>query len=460
MTKGTKKAVSAVMTLVMVLAAFNLYADDAFALGTKVKLKKANQPKATITQGSRITVKGKIVSNKKMKRVEIGIVKASTNKWTKYKYDKKINKKAFNIRKAARKLKFNKLAPGEYRYRIYVHTSSGVRVVLNRKFVVKKKAVKKTAKKKTTKKKTTKSVPVAKPAITVPISLPVTVSGTSTGMTNSGDKAVLRSYNYPKTLNNGAVYNVKGKITCTTEIKRVEIGIVVTATNKWSEYKYENKYVNATTFDVSQAAPVLRFDKLPAGKFTYRIYAHTESGVAIVLNQPFEVKSTGKANGAIKWATKIANNDQYTYGKGYGGYFTCPICAKKTEKKKHTKFTCMPFLAAAYAHGTGDKSLMNGGRHIMNLHNGNFKGTLGEAWFKVGLCKDLTIDELLPGDVVIKYSASNESGHAWMYGGGDKIIEAVPAGIRVLNTGAAAKLRRYGTSEGSTSKNYVMRYRK
>ena len=73
------------------------------------------------------------------------------------------------------------------------------------------------------------------------------------------------------------------------------------------------------------------------------------------------------------------------------------------------------------------------------------------------------LEDLEPGDVIIKWSDHNNSGHAWMYAGGDQIVEAVPAKSYAnqiaVKSGAAAKLRRYGRSEGTPSKNYVMRYR-
>lgn len=155
-------------------------------------------------------------------------------------------------------------------------------------------------------------------------------------------------------------------------------------------------------------------------------------------------------SGALAWARKIAADDSYTYGHGS---FNCCIC----HKMKIRKFTCMPFVAAAYAHGGKDPIMMGNGRHVINLHDGNFQGDLGKIWRKVGLCKDLTIKDLQPGDVVIKWSDDNAHGHAWMYGGGDEIIEATSGeGIHVIN-GAAKRLKSYGTSS-KRGKNYVMRY--
>ena len=73
------------MTLAMAFGAINLQAVGSYAAG--VGLKSANKP-TTITQGKKYTIKGKIVSDEKMNRVEVGIVSAKDlNKWTKYKYE-------------------------------------------------------------------------------------------------------------------------------------------------------------------------------------------------------------------------------------------------------------------------------------------------------------------------------------------------------------------------------------
>lgn len=436
MSKSRRKAVSILMTLVLTVTALGITTGESYAASTKIRLKGANLPTAILV-GKQFKVKGKIVSNKSMKRVEIGIVNAANNNWV-YKYSKKkLNTKKFNIKNARKKLKFKKLPPGEYRYRIYVQIKKKTWLVLNQPFTV------------------VSPAPVSAPGVT---STPGTSSGTQSAGTTNPDPVELSGVNYPTQYNIGTAFNTRGTVSCSNTIRRIEAGIVVTATNKWSEYKYDAA-VNANSFDLRNVDSVLKFSKLPGGDYTYRIYVHTDNGVTVALNRKFKVNPSTKPYGAINWAVAIANNNGFTYGKGYGGFFTCCICAGKYSKPEDAKFTCMPFLAAAYAHGTGDSSLMNNGRHVMNLNDDNFKGTLGNAWFKVGLCRDLDIKDLQPGDVIIKWCPKNENGHAWMYGGGDSIVEAVPADIRVLTKGAAKKLKSYGTSEGTPSKNYVMRYR-
>ena len=159
-----------------------------------------------------------------------------------------------------------------------------------------------------------------------------------------------------------------------------------------------------------------------------------------------------RAQMAVDWAVALAADDRYGYGQGTP---KCNICGLMPKKQ----FTCMPFVAASYAHGAEDPIMMDHGKHIVHLNNANFSGDLGQVWEKVGLCKNLTIDDLRPGDIVIKWSDHDNSGHAWMYVGGDLIVEATPAGSYAdqiaVKGGAAARLRSYG----SGSKNYVMRYR-
>lgn len=209
------------------------------------------------------------------------------------------------------------------------------------------------------------------------------------------------------------------------------------------------------------------------GDYEFIGWASTETGAPVYSNTE-EVKDIAdvdqtvdlyavwhgeRAQKAVDWAIQLAADDSFGYGRGSS---ECCICHNLVKK-----YTCMPFIAASYAHGIGDLSLLSKGRsgwHYIHLNDRNFTdGKLNGVWEKVGLCRDLTIDDLRPGDVLIKWSANDSTGHAWMYAGDDKIVEAVPAknfaDQIALKNGAAAKLRRYGSSEGTPSKNYVMRYK-
>lgn len=173
---------------------------------------------------------------------------------------------------------------------------------------------------------------------------------------------------------------------------------------------------------------------------------------------------------AVDWGIKIAADNSYTYGQGT---FYCNVCGKTPKKQ----WTCMPFVGACYAHGAKDPVMLAGGRHVVHTHDGNFSGELGKLWTKVGLCKDLTVDDLEVGDVLIWWSSSNggsdnDPGHACIYAGDDRILESTSAGssadqIHLTGSGVASKrLRSYGsdnsrdpeTGEKKKYLNYVMRY--
>lgn len=158
-----------------------------------------------------------------------------------------------------------------------------------------------------------------------------------------------------------------------------------------------------------------------------------------------------RAQKAIDWAIDLADNNAFTYGQGT---FRCYFCGTAPKKM----YTCMPYLAAAYAHGAEDPIMLSGGKHVINLHDGNFKGELGTIWEKIGLCSDVAFEDLRPGDVIIKYSSDNGHGHSWMYIGGDNYIDATPKSNSnddiAVRGGAASYFRSY-----KSGRNFVMRYR-
>ncbi|MBR0308427.1 MAG: InlB B-repeat-containing protein [Mogibacterium sp.] len=167
---------------------------------------------------------------------------------------------------------------------------------------------------------------------------------------------------------------------------------------------------------------------------------------------------------AVAWAIDIANDNSFTYGdkpaaNAIGCYF-CGTNQKNKPKGYEKTYVCLTFVAAAYAHGAEDPEVYYACSHgKMPLYENDNNFSKFSCWTKIGKCKDLTIDDLEPGDVVIQWSAHNDnSGHVWMYAGGDNIVESHGGGFTAksiaLKSGAAARLRQYG----SNSKNYVMRY--
>ncbi|MBR2706523.1 MAG: hypothetical protein IKE74_04695 [Mogibacterium sp.] len=183
--------------------------------------------------------------------------------------------------------------------------------------------------------------------VTLCLLLPgVSVYGASANVKSSG-------LNAPKTIKQGEKFSVKGKITSDIRIKRVEIGVTTRGGGKWTAQKYDNRTLDTNSFDVSKAASKLKFNKLSAGTYFYRIYVHTsDKKVTTVLNRKFTVKSTAKAPYAkgcnypssipkgrayfIKGTVKSSKNmSQVTVGvvKRSSGKWT----AQKTTKKIYSK---------------------------------------------------------------------------------------------------------------------------
>ena len=446
-------AIMITLSMVLSLSVVDVHA----AGGGSIKLENYSKP-SRIEMGQGFGIWGKIKANKKIDKVEIGIVSKKTGKWV-MKYTKKnVNKKTFRIVRADKKLKFGTLKAGKYYYRINVKLKGKKKKrVLNKKFTVVDSSA--GSEKATADSGSDTDNEKASPAQTQ----------------TKPPEIKLSNFRSPASRNIGTAFIPKGIVTCSSKIKKVEVGIVFEPTNKWTEYKYK-KLVWSKSFDLSNTYPTLRFDKLAAGTYYYRMYVHTAEGVYVVFNKKFTVRPSNKPQMAVNWAIDIANDDSFTYGKkpianAIGCYF-CGTNGKKVKRAKKKKmknperyektYVCMTFVGAAYAHGAGDPEILDQcQRARMTLYetNDNFKQF--SCWMKIGSCKDLTINDLQPGDVIIKWSIFNDNnGHACMYIGGNDLVEASgggwgPNSIAVKEGVAAARL----ASLSGNSKNYVMRYR-
>lgn len=171
---------------------------------------------------------------------------------------------------------------------------------------------------------------------------------------------------------------------------------------------------------------------------------------------------------AVAWAIDIADDDSFAYGaKPAANAIGCYFCGTNCGPVKHNKpkgyektYVCLTFVAAAYAHGAEDPEVYyacSNGKMPLYENDNNFSRF--SCWTKVGQCRNLSIDDLEPGDVVIQWSDRNDnSGHTWMYAGNGQIVESTGGGWGAnsiaLKDGAAGRLASYGKS----GRNYVMRY--
>ena len=102
-------------------------------------------------------------------------------------------------------------------------------------------------------------------------------------------KIRLQEANHPTSIWKGHTFSVHGTIKSDLTMTRVEVGIVSGKTGTYV-YHYDNKKVNAKTFDIHKADEAMMFRKLPKGKYYYRIWAWDKNGAHRILNEPFTVK--------------------------------------------------------------------------------------------------------------------------------------------------------------------------
>lgn len=196
--------------------------------------------------------------------------------------------------------------------------------------------------------------------------------------------------------------------------------------------------------------------------------------------------------GAIKacnWAVSIAKDNRFAYGAGQrahrSGCYFCQTNVGPRKKKKEKKgephvvydskgnghtyertYCCNTFITAAYAHGAKDKIIYD------ICHKGSCCGMEAKDWtrspnFKsMGKAEKLEFGKLKAGDVIINLGNSGISGHAWMYLGADRYVEATSLGgadkswsVDAIKSkaGAKANYSRYKKKDKTTT---VVRYTK
>ena len=288
----------------------------------------------------------------------------------------------------------------------------------------------------------------------------------------------------------GKSYTIKGKIISNATIQRVDVGVKYKTeegkVGSWvgSKVHYKNTSVGAMTFDISGPADnSVKFGTLELGEYYYTINVKLIDGSVWKLrSQSFVVEkappepeivypkeTTKGAINAVKWATKIANDNSFAYGVGkrahHGGCYFCGTNvtgikkAKKGSKWEKT-YCCNPFIFAAYAHGAKDPAIKAA------CKKGKCGGMLTSDWTRygcfatVGKCKKVKFSKLLPGDVIISdKKVSGQYHHVIMYCGGDKYVEAGwegwGASTIAVRSGAKSNYKKHYQKYDSC---YVMRY--
>ncbi|MBP3223407.1 MAG: family 10 glycosylhydrolase [Actinomycetaceae bacterium] len=200
----------------------------------------------SLVKGSSFALTGTVTSSAIIKRIEVGIANNAGTAYVSKKYynNTSVNAKSFNISQV-KSVTFSDLPVGSYRYRIWVHTFDGAKAVIDAPFTV----------------------------------------------TQSSAVINIKNYTAPTTLAKGKGFVLKGTITSSLPIKRVEIGVVSKNTANWvSGVKYDNAKLNTYSFSIAQADNYIKFGKLAKGSYYYRIWVHTSDGKAkMILNKGFTV---------------------------------------------------------------------------------------------------------------------------------------------------------------------------
>lgn len=97
----------------------------------------------------------------------------------------------------------------------------------------------------------------------------------------------------PSTLKEGSFFNMKGTVRSNKEIKEIRCTLY-NSTGKKCLQRFVT-YPNAKTYDLRRADPYLQFDKLPVGKYYYRVLVINKVNYQKrVINKKFEVIGDGK----------------------------------------------------------------------------------------------------------------------------------------------------------------------
>lgn len=198
--------------------------------------------------------------------------------------------------------------------------------------------------------------------------------------------------------------------------------------------------------------------------------------------------------GAIKacnWAVSVSKDNRFSYGSGMRAHRCgCYFCGTNTGPKKKNKerkgephvvkdskgnghtyemtYCCNTFATAAYAHGAKDPTILK------LCRNCNCAGLYPEdGWLKkptlfevVGKASKVDFSKLKAGDVILNRGSKAIGGHAWIYLGADKFVEATSidgkdkawsADAIRTRSGAKRKYNNYVKKDTSTT---VVRYTK
>jgi hypothetical protein len=196
-----------------------------------------------MNQGASFRLKGTLKSKYLMTKIQVGFAQAGIGWTAGYPKVKKPNSKTFKIPTIDSSMKFGKLAAGIYYYRMKVWDQNGCSRVINKKFTVK-----------------------------------ALSRFTLTGVSRP-----------PASLLQGSSFNLMGKIGSNLMITNVDAGILDSSGVNWVPGFKFSIATYTKSFNIALFDPLVKFGKLPAGTYTYAVYATDSNGRQAVVLQKFSV---------------------------------------------------------------------------------------------------------------------------------------------------------------------------
>lgn len=237
---------------------------------------------STIKKGSFFSMKGIIKGNQNLAKVVCTIYNKN-GKICLQRFETKPYSKTYDLRRADPYLYFDRLAAGQYYYRVCVYNSKGTKKrVVSKKFTVK----------------------------------------------GSGQIKIVNPVpSANKTIKKGSAFAVSGKITSTKKLASVTAKIL-NSKNKTVYSKTVKPKTTSYNLKNSTLDAAMQFDRLAAGKYTFRVSAVDSEGLNVtVIQRTITVQSSGSSNSSSNVSPGSTGGNPYTGNStylNYGGTVTKP----------------------------------------------------------------------------------------------------------------------------------------
>lgn len=205
---------------------------------------KGHKVPSILKQGKGFAVKGTVNSNYKISNVTVAVVDAAGNAVI----SKSVNPgaKSYKLSKLDSKIKFGKLGPGSYRYRISA-TDKMIAVTL--------------------------------------VDSPFSVTGKAAAAP-AASTLTIKSYRVPSSISKGKGYSIKGTVKSNKKIKKVKVQVVDEAGNVRLSATAKP---NAKSYSIKRLDKKVKFKKLDRGTYYYRVSATDTAKSETLINSGFTV---------------------------------------------------------------------------------------------------------------------------------------------------------------------------